>query len=286
MTFIESLQKSIDFMENHLHEDISIEEIAAQGHVSPYHFQRMFMILTDMSVGEYLRKRRLTLAAQELATTDVKIIDLALKYGYDSPEAFTKAFRKQHGVSPSEARKGIGNLQSYNRLMIQVHLRGAEPMKYRIVEKDAFQAVGLKRVCPCGVEGSPNGIAEFWAEVGKDGTIDKLAALMNGEIKGLLGITDNYDAKAGTIDYWIAAEHVGDAPGSGFAALPFPAAKWVVFEVSGYAPTAIPNAWKQIFAEWIPSNGYELADLPALEAYTSPDPYRPDAVNQIWLAVK
>ncbi|USG67774.1 helix-turn-helix transcriptional regulator [Brevibacillus ruminantium] len=96
--------------------------------LNSFHFQRTFLILTDITVGDYIRRRRLTLAAKELISTDGKIIDLAYKYGYETPEAFAKAFRKPHGVTPSEARKGIGKLQSYNRLTIQVTLKGAEPM--------------------------------------------------------------------------------------------------------------------------------------------------------------
>ncbi|RNF39580.1 AraC family transcriptional regulator [Planococcus salinus] len=285
MALVESLQKAIDYMEQHLLEHPSIEAIAQQANVSPFHFQRMFLILTDLSVGEYLRCRRLTLAAQELIKSDHKIIDLAYKYGYDTPEAFTKAFRKQHGVSPSDARKGIGKLQSHNRLVIQVNLKGAEPMNYQIIEKDAFQVVGIKRECPCGEQGGVAGIPEFWSEVNANGTADRLAQLLNGDIKGLLGITNNYNEDNNTIDYWIATEHTGEEPGD-FAVLDFPKSKWVMFEVQGSAPTAMPEAWRQIYTEWIPSNGYEVADIPAIEAYTAPDPYRADASNQIWLAVK
>jgi AraC family transcriptional regulator len=174
------------------------------------------MILTDTSVGDYLRRRRLTFAAQELSTSEGKIIDIANKYGYDSPEAFTKAFRKQHGISPSEARKGVGKLQSYNRLMIQVNLKGVEPMNYPIIERSAFQVVGMNRECPCGGDTGGAGIPEFWGEVNANGTAERLVQFMNGEIKGLLGITE----------------------------------------------------------------------IPAIEAYTDPDPYRADSSNQIWLAVK
>lgn len=285
MALVESLQKAIDYMEEHLLDQISIEDIAEQANVSPFHFQRTFMILTDVSVGEYLRRRRLTLAAQELSTTDSKIIDLAFKYGYDSPEAFTKAFRKQHGIAPSEVRKGDVKLQSYNRLMIQVSLKGAEPMKYQIVEREAFQVVGIMRECPCGDESGVAGIPELWGEVNANGTADKLVQLMNGKIKGLLGITDNYNAQTNTIDYWIAAEHIGEVPDE-LTSLEIPSSKWIVFEVKGSAPIAMPKAWKQIFSEWMPSNGYEVAEIPAIEAYTDPDPYRPDSSNQIWLAVK
>lgn len=287
MTWVESLQKAINYMEDHLNEPVTVEDIAAQANVSPFHFQRTFMILTDTTVGEYLRRRRLTLAAQELTTTDTKVIDLAFKYGYDSPEAFTKAFRKQHGITPTEARKGIGKLQSYNRLVVQVNLKGAEPMNYRIVERDAFQVVGLKRECFCGAEGGgPSGIPEFWGEVASDGTIPKLDRLMNGEIRGLLGLTDKYDEKKNTIDYWIAAEHQGEFAGSKYEVLQVPAAKWVVFEVIGPASQTVPEAWKAVYSEWIPSNGYEVRDVPAIEAYTDPDPARADSANQIWLAVK
>lgn len=285
MALVQSLQKAIDYMEDNLLNEISIEAIAKQANVSPFHFQRMFMIMTDVSVGEYLRRRRLTLAAQELLNTDCKIIDLAYHYGYETPEAFTKAFRKQHGVSPSEARKGVGTLQSHNRLMIQVNLKGAGPMNYQIIEKDAFQVVGIKRECPCGETGEVSGIAEFWGEVNADGTTAKLAGLMNGEIQGLLGITNNYDEEKETVDYWIAAEHSGEVP-SDFTALTVPKSRWVIFEVRGSAPIAMPEAWNQIYTEWIPSNGYEVADIPAIEAYTDPDSYKDDSSNQIWLAVK
>ncbi|WP_252315997.1 AraC family transcriptional regulator [Sinobaca sp. H24] len=283
MALVESLQQAIDYMENHLLEHITIEAISRQANVSPFHFQRLFMILTDTSVGEYLRHRRLTLAAQELSNSNTKIIDLSYKYGYHTPEAFSKAFRKQHGVSPSEARKRTGKLNSYNRLSIQMNLKGAEPMNYQIVEKEAFHVVGIKKECPCGEQAS--GIAEFWEQVNSDGTTGKLVELMNSETKGLLGLTDNYNEEKNTIDYWIAVEHIGERP-SGLNQLDLPKAKWAVFEVHGPAPTAMPEVWKKIYSEWIPSNGYEIADVPAIEAYTDPEPYRAESSNQIWLAVK
>jgi AraC family transcriptional regulator len=285
MAWVESLQKAIHYIEEHLLEPLTTEDVAARAHASPFHFQRMFLLLTDTTVGEYIRRRRLTLAAQELSTSDAKVIDLAHKFGYDSPEAFAKAFRKQHGVSPTDARRGLGTLQSYNRLVVQVQLRGAEPMNYRIVEREAFEVVGKKRQCPCGAEGNPNGIAELWREAHADGTVQKLTGMMNGDIRGLLGMTDNYDEAGNTIDYWVAAEYDGASP-EAFDTLRLPAAKWVVFEVTGSAPTAMPEAWRAIYTEWIPSNGYEPLNVPALEAYTDPDPYRQDAVNHIWLAVK
>ena len=286
MASVESLQRTIDYMENHLLEHITIEDIAKQATVSPYHFQRIFMVLTEQSVGEYLRRRRLSLAAQELISTTSKIIDLAYKYGYDTPESFSKAFRKQHGVTPTEARKGIGKIHSQNRLIIQVNLKGAEPMNYRIVERDGFQVIGIKRECPCGTEeaGIP-GIPEFWGEAHASGTVKKLVPLLNGQIKGLLGMTDNYNKEKNTIDYWIAAEHDGKVQ-DGLSSLEFPPSKWVVFEVRGPMPEAIINTWKQIYSEWFPSNGYEPANLASLEAYIDEDLSKPDYYAEIWVAIK
>lgn len=288
MALVEALQKAIDYMEEHLLEELPMEAIARHAHVSPSHLYRTFMILTGLSIGDYIRRRRLTLAAQELTSTSSKVIDLAYKYGYDTPEAFARAFRKQHGVTPSEARRAEGALQAYNRLVIQVTLKGAEPMKYRIVEREAFQAVGLKRVCPCPSDdesGGPTGIPEFWSECGANGTIPMLDELIDGQVQGVLGITDNYNPATNTVDYWIAVERAKDVPDR-LAALQFPAAKWAVFEVRGPATTAIVEAWKQIYSEWIPSNGYEILNVPAIEAYTDPDPFSPTSVNEIWLAVK
>jgi AraC family transcriptional regulator len=110
MGWVESLQRSIDYIEDHLLDDLSIEDIAIQANVSVYHFHRTFTIITDIPIGEYLRRRRLTHAAQELSNKSSRIIDIVLKYGYDTPEAFSKAFRRQHGLTPSQARNHIGML--------------------------------------------------------------------------------------------------------------------------------------------------------------------------------
>lgn len=283
---VESLQQAINYMEEHLLEPIGIEDIAREAHMSPFHFQRTFMILTDTSVGEYIRRRRLTLAAQELTDTDCKIIDLAGKYGYDTPEAFTKAFRKQHGVTPSAARKGDDNLQSYNRLTIQVQLKGAEPMRYRIVERDRFQVTGIQRTFRCseaGEQGIPE-IQALWGEAHQTGLIDQLVRLNNGEMKGLLGLTVDYSGEKNELNYWVAAEHTGEVP-DGLARYEVPPSKWAVFEVRGPVPEAIALTWRKIYSEWFPSNSYEHAGSVSIELYTDADPTRPDSYSEIWVPV-
>lgn len=289
MAWVESIQKAIAYMESHLLEDITIETIAKQANVSPFHFQRTFAVLTEITVGDYLRRRRLTLAGEELLTTDVKIIDLAYKYGYDTPEAFTKAFRRQHEVTPSDARKGKGKLQSYNRLIIQVTLKGAEPMKYRLVEKEAFQIVGVKREFPSvAPEENVDGIPEFWKEVNQQGTTDTLFQLNDGEVDGVLGVCGEITQEqqsAKVFDYWIGTSFSGEAP-EGMRSFELPASKWAVFEVHGPMPVSMQEAWKRIFSEWFPSTGYEHAGTSEFELYTNEDPSSPDLYSEIWIPVK
>ena len=287
MSWIESIQKAINYIEAHLQETITMEQIAQEVNVSVFHFQRTFSILTDMSIADYIRRRRLTLAAQELINTDIKIIDLAYKYGYDSPEAFTKAFRKQHHVTPSDARKQQGPLQSYNRLVIQVSLKGAVPMKYNIVEKEQFQVVGVKRTYNCQKGENLQGIPLFWDEVNRQGMDEQLFTLNNGQIKGVLGVCvpdENYKENS-LIDYWIGTDHVGEVP-ENLQSIEVPASKWVVFEVHGPMPHAMQNAWKQIFSEWFPSNPYEPVGTAELEVYTNEDPTKEDLYSEIWIPIK
>lgn len=283
MVWVESLQKAIDYMEAHLLDDLSIENIAKQANASAFHFQRIFTILTGISVGEYVRRRRLSLAVHELSRTNCKIIDIAYKYGYDTPEAFSKAFRRQHGVTPSEARKYIGKLQSYNRLAIQVSLKGAEPMQYRIVERDRFQVVGMKREFSCVDGENLVEIPKLWNEVNENGTDDLLFKLNNGQIPGVLGVCVATKSKD-TMNYWIATEYDG-APPDGLEKMEIPASKWAVFEVHGPMPHAMQKAWKQIFSEWFPSSGYKYAGTPELEVYSDEDPSSPDLYSEIWIPV-
>ncbi|MBD8501255.1 AraC family transcriptional regulator [Paenibacillus arenosi] len=289
MNWVESLQMAIEYMEDHLLDDISIEQIAKYAHSSPFHFQRTFSILTDMTVGDYLRRRRLTLAAQELATSNSKVIDIALKYGYETPEAFAKAFRKQHNLSPSNVRQHIGKLKSYNRLIIQMNLKGVEPMNYRIVERGSFKVVGQKREISMqsNVNGNMSAIPQFWNDAHVDGTNDLLFKLNNGEIKGVLGVCVDKESKGrdlSIIDYWIGTDYIGETPQQ-LLELEIPPSKWVIFEVHGAMPEAMQNTWKKIMSEWFPSNSYQHAEIPDLEVYSEGNPNSSDYYSEIWIPI-
>ena len=286
MGWLESLQKTIDYMEDNLLEPVRIVEIARQANTSVSHFQRLFSVLTDSSVAEYIRRRRLTLAAHELSKSDGKIVDLAYKYGYETPEAFSKAFRRQHGITPSEARGFCGELTSYNRQVIQVNLKGADPMKVRMVERDGFQIAGVKQEFSCVNGENLVGIPEMWNEVHQNGINDLLFDMNTGQIQGVLGVCVDVPSDEGqAIEYWISTEFEGTAP-ERLMTMEIPAAKWAIFEVIGPMPHAMQETWKKILSEWFPSSGFEHTTTPAMEVYSKGNPSNPDYFSEIWIPVK
>lgn len=282
-SWIGAIQNAIDYMEDHMLEELAIEDIAAAANASVFHFQRTFALLTDSSVGEYIRRRRLTLAAHELAHSSTKVIELALKYGYDTPESFAKAFRRQHGISPSEAKKATCCFTSYSRLVIQVSLKGADPMKYRVEERESFPVIGVKRSFSCVNGENLIGIPQLWNDIHENGTNDRLLGLNNGLIKGIMGICE--PGPDSMMTYWAACSYSGETP-EGLATTKVPASKWVIFEVRGAMPDAMQEAWKKIYSEWFPASGYEHAGTADLEVYTEADAYSSDYYSEIWIPVK
>jgi AraC family transcriptional regulator len=165
-------------------------------------------------------------------------------------------------------------------------LKGAEPMKYQIVEREAFQVIGVKREFTLRNEVNSAGIPKMWKEMHENGIDDFLFQLNNGEIEGVLGVcVDKSDTKPNLIDYWVATEYNSEVPEK-FLSLTIPASKWAVFEVHGPMPDAMTKTWKKIFSEWFPSSGYEYTGAPELEVYTDDDPSNPNLYSEIWIPIK
>ena len=285
MSWVDGLQRSIDFLENHLDTDFKLEEAAREANVSVFHFQRIFMVLTDMSVMEYVRRRRLTLAAEELVMTNQKVIDVAFKYGYETPEAFAKAFKRQHGMSPSKARSSKKGFTSYNRLVISVQLKGAYPMKVRIEEKPAFQITGVTRRFTSDNGENTRDIPKMWGEVQANGLNHELMKLNTGQLKGLLGVCKMFDVPTSQMEYWIATAYDGGGMPTKFETMEIPAATYAIFEVVGPMPHAIQSMWEKIYSEWFPSSSYRLSGSAELEVYTNDDANKADYYSEIWIPV-
>lgn len=281
METLKHFNDSLDYIEGHLDQEIDLGRAAAIACMSKYHFQRIFSLLSGMPIGEYIRNRRLTKAARELASSRTKVIDIAARYGYETPESFSKAFKKAHGISPSEAREGTRPLNAYPRLSFQIQIKGAVGMKYKIVKKEAFKAIG--KDISISTENGENmvKIPQFWQEAYETG-FEKELSEKAGSL-GLLGIC--LPDENGRMTYAIAAEGDGGRLPEGWGEYSVPAADYAVFEAVGPMPDAIQEVWKSIYSEWFPSTGYKQASGLELEVYPEAGPDREDFRSEIWIPV-
>ncbi len=285
MDWIRSFQRSIDFIENNITEPLDIADIARQANVSPFYYQKIFTMICGFTIGEYIRNRRLTLAGSELARSDVKVIDTALKYGYDTPEGFARAFTKFHGVAPSAVRKGAP-VKFYARLSVTISMKGGSIMNYKVVQKQEFKVIERKITCSIS-EDSNVELPKFWERCHSDGTVKRLLELTSDKTD-IFGICYAHtQEKQQTFDYSIAAkiEDRAEIP-EGFTANIIPARTWIVFECKGAMPDAIQQLWHRICTEFFPSSSYEPTYEMDIEAYTGGDMSSPDYRSEIWVPVK
>ncbi len=274
MDWITGMQKAIDCIEDHLTDEIDYEAVAAQSFSSSYHFQRVFSILCGYTLGEYIRLRRLTLAGAELASGKEKVIDIALKYGYDSPDSFAKAFARFHGITPSEARTNGKMLRSFSRLSIKISLEGGNTMNYRIVEKDEFVLTGYKR----HFEGVPGERFEQEKEMYVNTrALQYILQALSGDIETSYDIIT--DISDDGYNFYISSklpEHyrnnlrkdgvLGEEFAKYFENIVIPKQTYAVFETERCRcpNNAFLDLRRQIASEWLPASGYQLADAPEL----------------------
>ncbi|KIL35711.1 AraC family transcriptional regulator [Cohnella kolymensis] len=272
------MRNALELMEKNLDQPLNVETIAKAAYSSPFHFQRMFHMLTGLTVAEYTRKRKLTLAANELATSSSKVVDVALKYGYDSPEAFSKAFRKIHGISPSQARRPGAILKAFPRISFQLLFTGDKEVVYRIEDKEAFMVTGKSVQLMCGDESYSR--QSFWSDCHRDGTIRKLVS--SDPHHRLLGITMDINED---FTYMIASEAAEIAPAEGLTVRMIPACTWVIFTSVGPLPGAIQSLFTRIFQEWFPATGYEHSGAPEIEVYLPGDSTAEDYTCEVWIPI-
>lgn len=284
MEVLERLSKTIQHIEEHLLDDIDVKDLAGICYCSTFHYQRLFQILTGVTVGSYIRNRRLTLAAQELANSSVKVIDLSMKYGYESPESFSRAFRSLHGISPSKAKKEGRKLKAFPKISFQIQIRGVVDMEYKIIKKEAFKIIGNeKRVTTENGENLIE-IPNFWNESIENGEVKRLESIASS--LGILGVCMDFDEDLKTFSYVIAVEEVSNDISEGRLIKEIPAATWAVFEAIGPVPHAIQDTWKRIFSEWFPATGYEHANGPEIEVYAVDcDIDSKDHLCEIWIPI-
>jgi AraC family transcriptional regulator len=288
MEWPERMNSAIEYIEDRLEEEIDFNQAAKKACCSPFHFQRVFFVVNGITPAEYVRRRRLTLAARDLSSGNEKIIDIALKYGYDSPDAFTRAFRRVHGITPQAAREPGVKLVAFPRVSFQIVLKGGIDMDYRIIEKPAFEIAGRSRkFFTVNGENFIN-IPRFWQEYMATTEYQTLCSLSDGKPgkvtgAGCLGVClANEENGWDPFIYAIAIEKTGNIQTTAFEVFTIPAATWAVFDCT--IPT-IQDVTKRIFSEWFPSTGYEHDAKPEIEVYLPDDPGVQEHRCQVWIPV-
>lgn len=283
MEWAKAIRNAVEYMERNITEDITMYDVAKHVNISPFYFQKGFSILCGYSVTEYIRMRRLALAGEELITSDITVLDLAIKYGYDSPDSFTKAFSRFHGYTPMAVRKNKTMIKAFAPLQLSILLKGGYTMDYRITKKEAFTVLAAAK--EFHYENANQDIALFWQEHQTSG---------RGKfVCGMFGINIDPQMSYETFEYLIADIYNPsiDIP-DGFTVRTIPAFTWAVFPCKGALPQSMQNINTKIFSEWLPAlQDYEFAAGYSVEMYDMPSKY-PNGVNdenyytEIWIPVK
>ncbi|WP_069872929.1 AraC family transcriptional regulator [Streptomyces malaysiensis] len=283
---LERLNEALDHIESRLDQRIEVADLARIAVTSEYHFRRLFSALAGISLSEYIRRRRLTVAGAEVLAGERTLLEIAVRYGYGSGEAFARAFRAMHGVGPGEARRAGAAVNSQPRMSFRLVVEGSSSMRYRVVEKERFHVVGKKVRVPLVHEGVNPRIAEFIRSIDGE-TMRRIAALSDQEPEGILGVSDNLDpsrAEGTELDYYHGVVTRAAAP-EGLDGLAVPAGAWAVFENSGPFPRALQYLWRDVFTQWFPSNPYQSRPGPEiLRTRLSQDAARADA--ELWIPVE
>lgn len=287
MDSLKRMNQAIQYMEENLENTIDYKEMARIAHCSEYHFKRMFSFLAGVPLSEYIRRRKLSAAAFELRDNNVKVIDVAVKYGYSSADAFTRAFHSLHGITPSEARLNGKELKAFPRMTFQLTIKGGSEMNYRIEEKEAFCIVGLKKNVTIQFEGVNPEIAAMWESLTED-KILQLKELSNVDPRGLISASANFSEERmeekGTLDHYIGVATTEKCPDN-FTELEVAATTWAVFEAIGPFPDTLQNVWGRIYSEWFPSTNYEQAKGPEILWNENKDVSSPNFKSEIWIPV-
>ena len=283
---LERLNQAMEHIEQRLDGSVDVRELARTAATSEYHLRRMFSALAGMPLSEYIRRRRLTVAGARVLAGRETLLDIAVRYGYGSGEAFARAFRAVHGVGPGEARRTGAALSSQPRMTFRLVVEGSGSMRYRVLRRPEFTVVGPKARVPLVHSGPNRAIADFVRGIGRE-TTDRLEKLSDGEPRGILAVCDDLDpgrAEGTGLDYYHGVITSAPPPEGTFS-LPVRAGMWAAFTTSGPVPEAIQHLWRDVFTEWFPSNPYRSRPGPEiLRTRMSADGEEAEA--ELWLPVE
>lgn len=278
MEWIERLNDAIGYIEEHLTEEIDYGQLGQIACCSSYHFQRMFSYMAGIPLSEYIRRRKMSLAAVDLQGKDMKIIDVAGKYGYHSPTAFNRAFQSVHGIAPSAVKNEGVSVKSFPPILFKITVKGVKEMNYRIETKDAFRIVGVSVPLHKNIEENFTVIPPKWQEISMNGTLQRLIGMMDTPPMGVLGVSICNDTEQWR--YYIAVST--SQAKNDLEDYIVPAATWAIFSGEG-TNQSIQELERRIVTEWLPTSGYEYGNAPDVEVYLNPDPQ--NAQYEVWIPV-
>ena len=293
MEWLTCIRETIDYIENNLQNDIKIQTISDYFNISPFFLQHGFSVMTNCSIGEYIRNRRLYLAALDLKKSDDKVIDIAARYRYEKPDSFTRAFTRFHGYSPTQVRNGA-EIRCFLPFKIVINIQGGEQIDYKLTQKEPFTIIGFER--KFSFESAYDEIPKFWKEVfdkyseviystKEPGNVVEKAILDNQVAEyGVSVISDNPNY----FTYIIAGRYIGGEIPKEMITLDFSESMWAVFDCHGPCPNSIQDHDEKIFDEWLPNNTYyELSGNAVIEYYfKNEDIKSPNYRSQIWVPIK
>ena len=279
MEWIERLNSSVNYIEENIKETIDLKEVSKIACCSTYHFQRMFSYIADIPLSEYIRRRRMSLAAVDLQSGNERVIDISLKYGYDSPTAFNRAFKSVHGITPSQAKEEGTMLKAFPPISFKITIKGVTEMIYRIEKKEAFRIVGISTPLETEIEKNFVLVPQMWSTASMNGTIPRLAAMMEGKPMGLLGVSSCNEL--GNWRYYIAV--ASNQPiDNDLEEYNVPGGTWAIFSGEGNNQS-MQELENRIVTEWFPSYGYKYANAPDIEVYLNAEP---DHMKyEVWIPV-
>lgn len=281
MNWVKIIEDAIEYIEENITEDLTVGRIAGKVNTSAFYFQKGFSMLCGYTVREYVRMRRLSIAGEELLSSDVKVIDLAMKYGYDSPDSFTRAFTRFHGSTPTDVRRGGAMLKSFAPLHIKLTLDGGSTMEYRIEKKKAFKVMGISK--DFSYENANTDIPQFWNE-----------AFIQAEerpVLGMYGVCFDEEMSGDRFRYLIADDYDAEkAEERGLDVHEIKEHTWAVFPCRGAMPLPLQEVNRRIFSEWLPASSYEIAEGYNIEYYSDPADFKlgmqdPEYYTEVWIPV-
>lgn len=264
-------------MEEHIYENINYADVAKSVHMSSYNFHRTFSFIVGMTANEYIRNRRLTLAARELQTTDISVIDAAYKYGYESPESFSKAFSRFHGSTPKQAKQKGTKIHLFNPLVIKITLEGGSIMDYRIEHRGRQRFIALVKAFSNEIINDDNdhSIPDFWTECWDKNLVDPMKMLHTEGERDLFGLCSPAKDNETHFNYGIGVmidddtdmEKVEYLTKNGYSIWETEPADYAVFKCIGSDGDCLGETWSKFYKEFVPQTGYTQTDDTDYEIY-------------------